>query len=93
MVRPFVFWSSLKMASRFKKGDVVMVDVDGQAVQYEIMDLLSHGKEMESLELLYDARDISSGERKTVSEDEILRLATPIDNSAGLFERKPNSKR
>jgi hypothetical protein len=81
------------MASlRFKKGDLVMVDVDGKAVQFEIVGLLSHGKEMKSLELLYDAREISTGERRTVSQDEILRLATPIDNSAGLFERQGKSQ-
>jgi hypothetical protein len=73
---------------RFKKGDVVIVDRDGKAVQYEIVSLLSHGREMKSLELLYDARETSTGEQRTISEDEILRLATPIDNSADLFERQ-----
>jgi hypothetical protein len=73
---------------KFKKGDRVIVDRDGKAVQYEIVSLLSHGREMKLLESLYDAREMSTGEQRTISEDEILRLATPIDNSAELFERQ-----
>ena len=30
---------------------------------------------------------MASGNRKTIYEDEILRLATPVDNSAQLFKK------
>ena len=39
-------------------------------------------------DLIYDAKRVTTGEKQTISEDEILRLATPVDNSAQLFRKK-----
>ncbi|MDG7001872.1 MAG: hypothetical protein JRN15_22470, partial [Nitrososphaerota archaeon] len=39
-------------------------------------------------DVCYDARQIVSGKTKTIFEDEILRLATPVDNSAHLFRKE-----
>jgi len=76
---------------RFRKGDFVIVDDGGKPAEYEIMSALpvTRGKRIGS-ELCYDAKNIHTGERKTIYEDEILRLATPVDNSAQLFRKKEN---
>ena len=78
------------MASyKFKRGDLVIVDEAGQPVEFEIVSPLRTGKGLgNGSEFYYDAKEISSGKRKTVSEDEILRLATPVDNSAQLFKKE-----
>ena len=78
------------MASyKFKRGDLVIVDETGQPAEFEIVSPLRTGKGLgSSAEFYYDAKEISSGKRKTISEDEILRLATPVDNSAQLFKKE-----
>lgn len=74
---------------RFKKGDLVIVDDEGQPVVFEIASILPTSKVLKSgTDLFYDAKEIASGKRKTISEDEILRLATPVDNSAQLFKKE-----
>jgi hypothetical protein len=74
---------------RFKKGDLVIVDDEGQPVVFEITSVLPTNKVLKSgTDLFYDAKEIASGNRKTISEDEILRLATPVDNSAQLFKKE-----
>ena len=74
---------------RFKKGDLVIVDDEGQPVVFEIASILPTSKVLKSgTDLFYDAKKIASGKRKTISEDEILRLATPVDNSAQLFKKE-----
>ena len=74
---------------KFKKGDFVIIDGGGTAIEFEIVSPLQPRKGNRlGGELFYDAREVSSGERRTVSEDEILRLATPVDNSAQLFRKK-----
>lgn len=76
---------------KFKKGDLVIVNVNGNPVQFEIVSpLVSGDSELRGTENYYDARESASGRSKTISEDEILRLATPIDNSAELFQKKRN---
>jgi hypothetical protein len=70
----------------FKKGDIVMVDESGKAVKYEIVSTLTSrrgGKGM--TELFYDARNMSNGLRRTIMQEDILRLATPVDSSEELF--------
>jgi hypothetical protein len=78
------------MASfKFKKGDLVIVDDSGQPTEFEIISALHAVKGRESgMDFCYDAKEIPSGKRKTIYEDEILRLATPIDNSAQLFRKE-----
>ena len=74
---------------RFKKGDLVIVDNEGQPVVFEIASTLPTSKALKSgTDLFYDAKEIASGKRRTISEDEILRLATPVDNSAQLFKKE-----
>lgn len=73
---------------KFKKGDLVIVDENGQPIEFEIISQLPIGGRMkQGTDLFYDAREVASGRKKTVSEDEILRLATPVDNSAQLFRK------
>ena len=78
------------MASfKFKKGDFVIVDDDGTPTEFEIVSPLPTGKgKRVEIDLCYDARDVNSGKKRTISEDDILRLATPVDNSAQLFRKK-----
>ena len=74
---------------KFKKGDLVIVDDGGTPIEFEIISPLQAGKGRSLGEdLIYDARKLSTGEKRTVSEDEILRLDTPVDNSAQLFRKK-----
>jgi len=76
-------------AFKFKKGDFVIIDDGGTPIEFEIVSPLQPGKGNHlGGELCYDAREVSSGQRRTVSEDDILRLATPVDNSAQLFRKK-----
>jgi hypothetical protein len=71
---------------KYKKGDVVMVDESGKAVKYEILSVLSPNKgQRDMVDLCYEAKNVTSGSRKTILQDDILRLATPIDSSAELF--------
>lgn len=75
---------------RFKKGDLVIIDDGGAPIEYEIITPLhtsNKGKAV-SGELFYDAKEVVSGEKRTISEDDILRMATPVDNSAQLFRKK-----
>ena len=74
---------------KFKKGDFVIIDDGGEPLEFEIVSPMNAGKSSRiEGELFYDAREVTSGERRTISEDEILRLATPVDNSAQLFRKK-----
>ncbi len=76
-------------STKYKKGDLVIVDDDGKALEFEIITPLLSGRNMKVAgEACYEAKDITTGEKKTVSEDQILRLATPVDNSSELFVRK-----
>jgi hypothetical protein len=76
---------------RFKKGDLVIIDDGGAPIEFEIISPLhtSKGKSPDD-ELFYDAKEVVSGEKRTISQDDILRLATPVDNSAQLFRKKDN---
>ena len=84
--------------SKYKRGDLVIVDDDGKATKFEIVSSLLTGKKesgraaISGEESCYEARDLSTGERRTISEDQILRLATPIDNSSELFPRQEPSR-
>lgn len=74
---------------KFKKGDLVIVDDDGQPVEFEIIAPLHSSIGLGSgADFFYDAKAVATGERKTISEDAILRLATPVDNSAQLFRKE-----
>ncbi len=65
-----------------------MVDENGKAIKYEILSVLS-AKSSKSLgEFCYDARNAITGNKKTIVEEDILRLATPVDSSAELFPNK-----
>jgi hypothetical protein len=75
---------------RFKKGDLVIIDDDGTPTEFEIISPLQTQKSMPGAEFFYDAKEVVSGEKRTISEDDILRLATPVDNSAQLFRKKEN---
>ncbi len=78
------------MASRYKKGDLVIVDVAGKPVEFEITShLISSNRDVRirNEDVCYEARDVANGVTRTIYEDEILRLATPVDNSAQLFQR------
>ena len=74
---------------KFKRGDFVIVDDAGEPAEFEIISPLQAGKGRGlGDDLIYDARRVNTGEKRTISEDEILRLATPVDNSAQLFRKK-----
>ena len=67
----------------------MIIDDGGTPIEFEIVSPLQprKGSRLDQ-ELCYDAREVSSGESRTIYEDEILRLATPVDNSAQLFRKK-----
>lgn len=74
---------------KFKKGDKVIVNVNGAPVEFEIVSPLFTGNaKLLGTDLCYDAKEILSGMSRTISEDDILRLATPVDNSAELFQKE-----
>ena len=74
---------------RFRKGDFVIIDDRGTPIEFEIIAPLQTNKgKPTNGEVFYDAKEVISGEKRTISEDEILRLATPVDNSAQLFRKK-----
>lgn len=63
-----------------------MVDEQGKAVKYEILSVLNaRGSQWENEDLCYEAQNASTGARKTILQEDILRLATPIDSSEELF--------
>jgi hypothetical protein len=71
---------------KFKKGDVVMVDEFGKAVKFEILSVLSPRKgTREASDLGYEAQNVTTGAKKTILQEDILRMATPIDSSEDLF--------
>lgn len=78
------------MASfKFKKGDLVVVDEDGAQAIFEILSTpVADKRIIAGADICYDARHVVNGETKTIFEDEILRLATPVDNSAHLFRKE-----
>ena len=68
-----------------------MVDEKGKAVKYEILTIVQTDKRLNrSGELLYEARNLVTGASRTIAQDEVLRRATPVDNSADLFEDTSN---
>ncbi len=73
---------------KFKKGDLVLVDEKGKATKYEIISVLSPKSTKALGEPCYDARNTLTGNKKTIIEEDILRLATPVDSSADLFPAK-----
>jgi len=74
---------------KFKRGDFVIVDDAGEPMEFEIISPLQTGKGRGLADdLIYDARKVNTGEKRTITEDEILRLATPVDNSAQLFRKR-----
>lgn len=76
---------------KFKKGDRVIVNVNGDPVEFQIISpLLTGNSKLPGMELYYNAQEAASGRNMTISEDEILRLATPVDNSAELFQKRQN---
>jgi hypothetical protein len=76
---------------KFKKGDFVIIDVGGSPIEFEIIaPLQAHKRTQLGEELFYDAKEVASGEKRTISQDDILRRATPVDNSAQLFRKKEN---
>jgi len=80
---------------RFRKGDLVIVDVAGKPTQFEILNLLSSRAGRRTVlaeDPCYEARNTVTGGRSTISEDEILRMATPVDNSSDLFGKSSNEK-
>ena len=81
-------------SSKYKKGDLVIIDDDGSALEVEIISPISARGFKVQDERIYDVKEITTGEERTISEDQILRLATPVDNSARLFSSaKPETKR
>jgi hypothetical protein len=76
---------------RFKKGDLVIIDDHGTPIEFEIIAPLQPQKSIpRGGELFYTAKEVASGEKRTISQDDILRLATPVDNSAQLFRKRDN---
>ena len=69
----------------------MIVDDGGKPTEFEIIAPLPASKN--GGDLCYDARDVTSGHSRMVSEDEILRLATPVDNSAQLFQKRQQQDR
>jgi len=71
---------------------LVIIDDGGIPIEFEIIAPLhaaNKGVPLNS-ELFYDAKEVVSGEKRTISEDDILRMATPVDNSSQLFRKKEN---
>lgn len=72
---------------KFRKGDLVVVDEEGTQTVFEILSTPVADKRIKAEEdTCYDARQVVSGKTKTIFEDEILRLATPVDSSAQFFK-------
>ncbi len=68
----------------------MIIDDGGTPIQFEIIaPLQTHGKSVDG-ELFYDAKEVISGKKRTISQDDILRMATPVDNSAQLFGKRDN---
>jgi hypothetical protein len=76
---------------KYKKGDIVMVDEFGRGVKYEILSVLNmpRGQRAEA-EMCYEAQNVSTGAKKTILQEDILRMATPVDSSEDLFPAKSN---
>lgn len=73
--------------AKFKKGDWVLVEENGNATKYEIVSVLSSKSTKAVGESCYEARNSVTGNKKTIIEEDILRLATPVDSSADLFPK------
>ncbi len=74
------------MVAKYKKGDLVIIDISGKPTELEILSPLTSRKGSKYAgELCYEGREVLTGIKRTITEDEILRLATPVDNSAELF--------
>ncbi len=65
-----------------------MVDEKGKATKYEIISVIRPNARLkeEDNEQLYEARNVITGGRRTIAQEEVLRKATPVDSSAQLFE-------
>lgn len=82
------------MSSKFKKGDYVLVEERGKATKYEILSIVGKNSRLKDVgERLYEARNVATGTMKTIGEEEVLRLATPVDSSAELFEKGQQPRR
>jgi len=76
---------------KFKKGDFVIIDDGGSPIEFEIIaPLQPHKGTQFDGEFFYDAKEVVTGEKRTISQEDILRRATPVDNSARLFNKKDN---
>ena len=84
--------TDIMASSKYRKGDLVIIDDDGSALEVEIISTISARGFKVQDEKIYDVKEVTTGEKRTISEDQILRLATPVDNSAQLFS-KSESKR
>ena len=71
---------------KFRKGDLVIVDESGKAAKYEILSIVSSSR-TKNLDGCYEAKNVITGAKKTIMEEDILRLATPVDSSADLFPK------
>jgi|GEM_PF-1418315 hypothetical protein len=82
------------VSSKFKKGDLVIIDVAGKPTEFEVLSPLTPIKGARvSGEVCYEVRNVITGIKMTASEDEILRLATPVDNSAELFSASASARK
>jgi hypothetical protein len=77
---------------KYKKGDLVIIDDDGIALEVEIISPISARGFKVQEEQIYDAKEVTTGHKRTISEDQILRLATPVDNSAQLFSKSTTKR-
>lgn len=70
-----------------------MVDEHGKATKYEIISVLGSGRKLKEIdEHLYEGKNVITGARRTIMQEEVLRLATPVDSSAQLFEEKGTTR-
>jgi hypothetical protein len=74
-------------ALKLKKGDLVLVDENGKATKYEIISLVEPRGHHKYTERLYEVKNVNTGAMKTIAEEDVLRLATPVDSAAVLFEK------
>jgi hypothetical protein len=86
--RNTIIMTSLK----YKKGDLVIIDDYGTILEVEIISPISARGFKAQEEQIYDAKEVTTGQKRTISEDQILRLATPVDNSDQLFSKSTTKR-